>query len=86
MMRPTLARHRVCRLAGRRAAVKQAAVIGIPDPLWGEAMHAVVLLEADSGCPRKVEFQDALPLSQASKILQSELRRPFREDRARAVD
>jgi long-chain acyl-CoA synthetase len=85
-------------------AVKEAAVIGIPDPLWGEAVHAVVVLKAGGAagaddladhcrqriagfkCPRSVEFRDALPLSQANKILKSELRRPYWEDRARAVN
>lgn len=86
------------------AAVREAAVIGIPDPLWGEAVHAVVVPKAGADvpaealiahcrdriaaykCPRSVEFRDALPLSQANKILKSELRRPYWEGRARAVN
>ena len=32
------------------AAVAQASVIGIPDALWGEAVHAVVVLRADVTC------------------------------------
>lgn len=30
-------------------AVKECAVIGIPHKIWGEAVHAVVILEADAG-------------------------------------
>jgi long-chain acyl-CoA synthetase len=32
------------------ASVAQASVIGIPDPLWGEAVHAVVILRAGVTC------------------------------------
>jgi long-chain acyl-CoA synthetase len=37
-------------------------------------------------CPSSVEFRDALPLSQANKILKTELRKPFWEGRRRGVN
>ncbi|SEP89688.1 long-chain acyl-CoA synthetase [Solimonas aquatica] len=36
-------------------------------------------------CPRSLELREALPLSGAGKILKTELRAPFWQDRARAV-
>jgi len=32
----------------RHSAVAEAAVFGIPDPTWGEAVHAVVVVSADN--------------------------------------
>ena len=37
-------------------------------------------------CPRTVEFRDALPMTGAGKIQKTELRKPYWEGRARAVN
>jgi long-chain acyl-CoA synthetase len=37
-------------------------------------------------CPKSAQFQDALPLSAAGKVLKTILREPFWKDRARAVN
>ncbi|MCY1462849.1 3-[(3aS,4S,7aS)-7a-methyl-1,5-dioxo-octahydro-1H-inden-4-yl]propanoyl:CoA ligase [compost metagenome] len=36
--------------------------------------------------PRSVEFRDSLPLSSVGKVLKTELRKPFWENRARQID
>lgn len=84
-------------------AVRECAVIGVPHPLWGEAVHAVIAFKAGESatleeiiahcreriaafkCPRTVEVREALPLSQANKILKTELRRPHWEGQGRQV-
>ncbi|WP_103381957.1 class I adenylate-forming enzyme family protein [Pseudonocardia dioxanivorans] len=71
-------------------AVREAAVIGIPDERWGEVVHAVVStrepVEADTLLawarerlagykrPRSVIFSDELPKSSAGKILRRAVR------------
>lgn len=83
--------------------VAMCAVVGVPHPVWGEAVHAVIVaregaqISADAilahcrglisayKVPRSVEFRAEMPLSAANKILKSELRRPFWEERARQV-
>ncbi len=37
-------------------------------------------------CPQTIEVREAMPLSQANKILKTELRRPHWEGRSRAVN
>lgn len=71
-------------------AVAQAAVVGLPDAHWGEAVHAFVVLQqpADAAsltawcrerlagykCPRGVSMVPELPLSAAGKVLKHVLR------------
>jgi long-chain acyl-CoA synthetase len=86
------------------SAIRECAVIGVPHPLWGEAVHAVVTFKAGRSataeeiiahcktriagfkCPQTIEVREAMPLSQANKILKTDLRRPHWEGRARAVN
>ncbi|WP_245898150.1 long-chain-fatty-acid--CoA ligase [Phreatobacter cathodiphilus] len=85
-------------------AIRECAVIGVPHPVWGEAVHAVVTFKAGQSataeeiiahcktriagfkCPQTIEVREAMPLSQANKILKTDLRRPHWEGRARAVN
>lgn len=75
------------------AAVAECAVIGIPDPRWGEAVIAVVVLKspvqeeeliahcreqlANYKIPKQIEFIDAMPKNSMDKILKRELRLRF---------
>jgi long-chain acyl-CoA synthetase len=45
--------------------------------------HALI---AGYKCPRSVEFREALPMTGAGKIQKTELRKPYWEGRARAVN
>jgi acyl-CoA synthetase (AMP-forming)/AMP-acid ligase II len=70
--------------------VREAAVIGVPDALWGESVRAVVVPAgelvpdeliafcrgrlAKYKCPKTVELRDALPKSPSGKVLKRELR------------
>lgn len=72
-------------------AVAQAAVVGVPDARWGEAVHAFVVWRevsteealrawcrerlAGYKCPRAYTVVAELPLSAAGKVLKNELRR-----------
>ena len=71
-------------------AVVQAAVVGVPDARWGEAVHAFVVTRAAVDeqalrawcrerlagyeCPRSIAFVTDLPLSAAGKVLKQRLR------------
>ena len=71
-------------------AVAQAAVVGVPDARWGEAVHAFVVLReplpenalaawcreqlAGYKCPRAFSLVPELPLSAAGKVLKTVLR------------
>jgi acyl-CoA synthetase (AMP-forming)/AMP-acid ligase II len=75
-------------------AVAQAAVVGVPDTRWGEAVHAFVVTRsavdedtlrawcrqqlAGYKCPRGYSFVAELPLSAAGKVLKNQLREQAR--------
>lgn len=86
-------------------AVQECAVIGIPHPSWGEAVHGVVVFKAGHSateeelnshckqriagykCPRSWEIrQQPLPMSGAGKILKTELRKPYWQDKEKGVN
>jgi len=84
-------------------AVREVAVIGIPDTKWGEAIVGIVSLvqgksssedELISFCkdhiasykkPKRIDFVKELPKNSYGKILKSELRAKYWEDRERKV-
>jgi malonyl-CoA/methylmalonyl-CoA synthetase len=75
------------------AAVKDVAVVGVPDPTWGERVVACVELRgavtegelrafakeklASYKCPKEVHFFDALPRNAMGKVQKPELVRGF---------
>ncbi|RNL66749.1 class I adenylate-forming enzyme family protein [Zhongshania marina] len=74
----------------RHPSVSQCAVIGMPDEVWGERVHAVIVTDKEMDrralidycklnltaykVPKSISVIDAMPLSPAGKILKSELR------------
>ncbi|SED49508.1 Acyl-CoA synthetase (AMP-forming)/AMP-acid ligase II [Amycolatopsis tolypomycina] len=83
-------------------AIREAAVIGIPDEKWGELVTALVVVEGDvtadeliqhcrgylAGykCPKRIEFLDALPRTATGKIQKFKLREPFWQGQSRQVN
>lgn len=75
--------------------IRDVAVVGVPDPKWGEVGRAYVVVEpgetlteaevldfcvgqlAKFKTPRSVEFLEALPVSDAGKVLKKELRAEY---------
>ncbi|MEV6874443.1 AMP-binding protein [Amycolatopsis sp. NPDC051128] len=83
-------------------AVREVAVIGIPDEKWGELVTALVVVEADvtadeliqhcreylAGykCPKRIEFLDELPRTATGKIQKFKLREPYWKGQSRQVN
>jgi fatty-acyl-CoA synthase len=83
-------------------AVREVAVIGIPDEKWGELVTALVVADgtvtadeliahcrerlAGYKCPKRVEFLDALPRTATGKVQKFKLREPFWQGRDRQIN
>ncbi|QNN54256.1 AMP-binding protein [Nocardioides mesophilus] len=84
------------------AAVREVAVIGIPDEKWGELVTALVVSGDDvtaeeliahcrqylAGykCPKRIDFVDELPRTATGKLQKFKLREPFWEGHDRKVN
>ena len=82
-------------------AVFEAAVVGVPDDKWGEAVKAVVVTKADTSeeelvahcserlarfkAPRSVDFVEALPKSPVGKTLRRVVKERYWEGQERRV-
>lgn len=80
-------------VAGRHPAVREAAVVGLPDPLWGETVGLAVVADAPVSAeelrdfcraelsefkvPERVAFVEALPRNAMGKVLRGALRAAF---------
>ena len=80
-------------VAGRHPAVREAAVVGLPDPVWGESVGLAVVADAPVSAeelrefcraelsafkvPERVAFVEALPRNAMGKVLRGALRASF---------
>lgn len=83
-------------------AIREVAVIGIPDEKWGELVTALVVVDGDvtaeelvahtrqrlAGykCPKRIEFRDELARTATGKLQKFKLRQEFWADRERQVN
>jgi acyl-CoA synthetase (AMP-forming)/AMP-acid ligase II len=82
-------------------AVREVAVIGIPDEKWGELVTGLVVADGVTGeeliahcrtllagykCPKRIEFMDTLPRTATGKLQKFKLREPFWAGHERQVN
>lgn len=77
-------------------AIREVSVVGLPDPRWGEALHAVLVCDgsldieqldgwarlrlAGYKLPRHFHFRDLLPRNPSGKVLKRVLRQQLQEE------
>ena len=83
-------------------AVKEVAVIGIPDEKWGELVTGLVVKEGEVSaddliahcreslagfkCPKRIDFFDELPRTATGKLQKFRLREPYWEGQERQIN
>jgi len=83
-------------------AVKEVAVIGIPDDKWGELVTGLVVKEGEVSaddliahcreslagfkCPKRIDFFDELPRTATGKLQKFRLREPYWEGQERQIN